>query len=664
MELNNKTNVFKGYLKGGGEMGELTRNFDWAGTELGPPETWPVNLLTSVSILLNSRFPMFLWWGENLIQFYNDAYRPSLGDQGKHPGALGAKAVDYWEEIWSVISPLIHQVMNTGEPTWSEDQLIPIYRNGKLENVYWTFGYSSVNDEHGNVCGVMVICNETTEKVEALLSLTHAKNALEKSKRDAENQRDRLKQFLMQAPAGICILEGQDLVYDFVNPGYQQFFPGRNLIGRQLLEAVPEIRDQEIHDILNRVLATGVTYTGESQLIPLAYTDSGPVVDRYFNFVYQAKYGDKGEVDGIIVFAFEVTAMVEVTRELEKAEDKLNLAIEAAMIGTWTVELNKMTLNISLRTAELFGFEERNNISMEKVGEIIVPEDRERILLARKLALETGSDYCEEYSIIPLGATAPKWIRSMGKTYYDAGGNALYMTGAILDISEQKLNENRKNDFISMVSHEMKTPLTSISLYLQLLGTKAKVMENPVTASLLDKVNGQLKKMEGLINGFLNISRLESNKIYLDKERFDLDVLISESLAEFKLVAKDFNIDFQQSCVVSVLADRYKISSVLSNLLNNAMKYSPRGRKISVKCGVYGNNVRVSVADEGMGIKQSEIPKLFERFYRVETLHTTTISGFGIGLYLSAEIVQLHGGRIWVDSEIGIGSVFHFELPV
>jgi signal transduction histidine kinase len=153
------------FLEGGGEMGELTRKFDWSKTSIGSPDQWPQSLRTILGVLLNSRYPMFLWWGPDLIQFYNDAYRPSLGNMGKHPTALGQHGEACWPEIWETIKPLIDKVLKDGEATWSENQLIPIYRNGHLENVYWTFGYSPVKDESGNIGGVLVVCNETTNQV-------------------------------------------------------------------------------------------------------------------------------------------------------------------------------------------------------------------------------------------------------------------------------------------------------------------------------------------------------------------------------------------------------------------------------------------------------------------------------------------------------------------
>ncbi|HMG90099.1 MAG TPA: PAS domain S-box protein [Chryseolinea sp.] len=174
------------FLDGGGELGKLTREKDWNQTGLGSPESWPQSLRTTLSIILNSRFPMFLFWGKELICFYNDAYRPSLGKDGKHPSILGMKGEDAWQEIWHIIKPLIDQVLAGAGATWREDQLIPIYRNGKIEDVYWTFSYSPVNDESGKPAGVFVTCSETTEKVRIHHELAESKSQLEFAIESAE----------------------------------------------------------------------------------------------------------------------------------------------------------------------------------------------------------------------------------------------------------------------------------------------------------------------------------------------------------------------------------------------------------------------------------------------------------------------------------------------
>ncbi len=159
-------------------MNDLTRNYNWSSTPLGTPDQWPQSLRTTLSILLNSRFPMFLFWGTDLICFYNDAYRPSLGNNGKHPWALGKPAAEVWPEIWSFIKPMIDTILEGGEASWYEDQLLPIYRNGKMEEVYWTFSYSPVNDETGKPAGVFVTCSETTQAINSLSLLKESEDQL------------------------------------------------------------------------------------------------------------------------------------------------------------------------------------------------------------------------------------------------------------------------------------------------------------------------------------------------------------------------------------------------------------------------------------------------------------------------------------------------------
>jgi PAS domain S-box-containing protein len=162
---------------GNGEMAGLVRGFDWSRTPVGPVEGWSDTLLTTVNLLLASRHPMFLWWGPELIQFYNDGYRPSIRSD-KHPSALGQRGVDCWPEIWPIIGPQIDAVMSLGESTWNTNQLVPINRNGKLEEVFWTYSYSPVRDKDGVVQGTLVVCSETTEQVlserrlRALLAIT------------------------------------------------------------------------------------------------------------------------------------------------------------------------------------------------------------------------------------------------------------------------------------------------------------------------------------------------------------------------------------------------------------------------------------------------------------------------------------------------------------
>ncbi|WP_413667597.1 PAS domain S-box protein [Mucilaginibacter sp. Mucisp86] len=246
----------------------------------------------------------------------------------------------------------------------------------------------------------------------------------------------------------------------------------------------------------------------------------------------------------------------------------------------------------------------------------------------------------------------------------DSQGNITGVSKIARDISEQKQDELRKNDFIGMVSHELKTPLTSLMALIQVANLKLKNNPDNFLAGAMEKAEIQARRMSSMINGFLNISRLESGKIAIDKEVFDLDLLIREVVEEYELTVSSHIIHINICDHVQVNADREKIGSVISNLISNAVKYSPKQREIEVQCALVDGFAQVSIKDEGMGVNAQDLPRIFDRYYRVESNNTRHISGFGIGLYLSAEIIRRHEGRIWAESESGTGSVFYFSLPV
>ena len=246
----------------------------------------------------------------------------------------------------------------------------------------------------------------------------------------------------------------------------------------------------------------------------------------------------------------------------------------------------------------------------------------------------------------------------------DTKGNIIGLSKIARDITEKKLDENRKNDFIGMVSHELKTPLTSLSAIIQVTNAKLKKSEDSFLTNAMEKANQQVKRMTAMINGFLNISRLESGKIHIEKQPFDIGALIADMIGEISLTVSTHLIRFDQCPPITVNADRDKIGSVISNLLSNAVKYSPKGTPVDIACATRDEQVIVSVKDEGLGIKPEDLVKIFDRYYRVEADQTRHIAGFGIGLYLSSEIIQRHGGKVWAESEPGAGSTFYFSLPL
>jgi PAS domain S-box-containing protein len=337
METNDSIKEPKYYfLEGGGEMGELTRAFDWSKTAIGSPEIWPASLRTMVSTVLASRFPMLLMWGTELTQFYNDAFRPSLGINGKHPYALGENAVDTWAEIWEVIHPLLSKVLTTGEAIWSEDQFIPIYRNGKMEDVYWTFGYSAVRNETGVIQGVLVVCTETTEKVLTVKRL--------------EESEKRFQNLIKQAPVGIIVLRGPDVEVDIANEAYCKLAGYRSdeLVGKKLFEVLPEA-EAKFRPIIDEARTSGQPiYLNKQHYITQAPAQP---IEGYIDLIYQPYRDHTGEIVGVMVLCHDVTDEVIAGKQASDAQQQLRAIVASAPfpIGVYMgIEMRIVVANQSI----------------------------------------------------------------------------------------------------------------------------------------------------------------------------------------------------------------------------------------------------------------------------------------------------------------------------
>ena len=249
-------------FSGPGEMRALCRAFDWASTSLGPVAGWPQSLRTIVAMMLASRHPMFLWWGPDLVQIYNDAYRPSFGGGSRHPQALGMRAADFWTEIWHIISPQIAQVMAGGEATWHEDHLVPIERNGRIEDVWWTYGYGPAFTDLGEVGGVLVVCQETTSRV-----LTERR--LQDLTERLTVERARLTGVLEASPAVMAVYSGPEHVVTYVNPSWERIIGKPNAIGRPIRDVFPEMIPSGIFEQMDRVYETGVPWRVSEMPLPI-----------------------------------------------------------------------------------------------------------------------------------------------------------------------------------------------------------------------------------------------------------------------------------------------------------------------------------------------------------------------------------------------------------
>jgi two-component sensor histidine kinase len=307
------------FLSGGGEMGALIRDFEWSKTPLGAPETWPPSLRTTVRLMLNSRHPMFIWWGPELIQLYNDAYRETMGPE-MHPSALGARGRDSWAAIWPIIGPQIELVMDSKGSTWNVEQMVPINRHGGIQEVWWTYGYSPI-DLEGSVGGVLVVCTDVTQQhltTEALRDSTQ-----------------RLAQQFESAPGFIAIMRGPQHVFELTNASYRRLIGNREAVGRPVREALPDIAGQGFYELLDQVYQTGKTYVGRRTPILLQTEGSDQPQDLFLDFVYQPIIESNGQVSGIFVQGQDVTDHVLAESRLKLINSELRHRVRntLAMVG-------------------------------------------------------------------------------------------------------------------------------------------------------------------------------------------------------------------------------------------------------------------------------------------------------------------------------------------
>lgn len=246
----------------------------------------------------------------------------------------------------------------------------------------------------------------------------------------------------------------------------------------------------------------------------------------------------------------------------------------------------------------------------------------------------------------------------------EATGKIIGFSKIVRDITEKKHEEQRKNSFIAMVSHEIKTPITAVTAYLQMLLQKAQKEQDSYYINMLSRADVKVKKMTAMVQDFLNVTRLEEGKLQIQKQEFELAPLIKEIADDGQFLSNQHTFNIINCEELKVYADKEKLGHVLSNLLSNAIKYSPNGGSILIKCESLNKKIRIAITDQGIGIKKSDQKRIFERFYRVDDENQYTASGFGIGLYLAAEILSYHNSKIHINSKEGKGATFFFDLEI
>ncbi|MEH3112882.1 PAS domain-containing sensor histidine kinase [Pedobacter terrae] len=479
-----------------------------------------------------------------------------------------------------------------------------------------------------------------------------------------EASREWFKNMVRSSPVPMLITKGEDMVFDVINDAMLNLI-GRDssVLGKPWFEAIPELVGQPVIDELFYAYRTGLTHYVPG--VGISLIKNGEPTLGYYDLTY-TPLKVNGKVIGLMQTATDITEHVTSKEKLLKAYEQIRLSKEAAELGTFDMNMVTGHLQWDDRCRLLFGISHSNEIEFERdFLHNLHPDDLERINAVLAYVFDKKASngiYDVEYRTIGSEDKRLRWIRAKGQVYFDANEKPLRFIGSVLDITEQKEDEQRKNDFIGMASHELKTPLTSINSYLQLLQYLANLQSEDRMLSTIDKSLNQVKRMTRMIDGFLNVSRLESGKIAIDKQQFEITSLLKEVCEEALVLTTGYDVKLHLADEVTIYADRNKLNQVLQNLIGNAIKYSDLGSEVNIKYSTDQSHIIISVIDNGIGIKPEHQQKLFDRYYRVE--NGSTIAGFGIGLYLCAEIVTRHQGKIWVESEFGKGSTFSFSIPL
>jgi PAS domain S-box-containing protein len=544
------------------------------------------------------------------------------------------------------LKQLLDQVYNTGENIVMNELPLSIKRNGALADIFVKFLYEPLREADGTISGVMAIAHEITDQVLA--------------RKMMEAQALMHTDMLMTAPGFVCTLVGPSHVYTLVNEQYQMLFGKRKIKGKPIMVALPELEGQGFDKLLDKVYTTGETYVGFDIPITLARDENLAPELRYFNFSFQPMYDENKEIYSILVFGYEVTEIMVAKKRIEESEKLFRQLLDTMPQIAWTNTTEGVITFYNQRWYDYTGLDHKQT-NLLGCKTVINPDDLQ-IALNEYRSIREKSDG-GEFQIRGKSAEGHyRWHLIRLTPIKNDDGDVQLWIGTATDIQELRLLQQQKDDFISIASHELKTPITSLKASLQLLD---KIKDNPsniMLPKLIVQANKSLDKVSVLMDDLLNASIANEGQLHINKKLINLSEVIEECCPHVR-VEGIYTIKTEGDMNVEVYADAARIDQVVINFVNNAIKYAPDSKVIRIFIEKVNDMAKVSIIDKGPGIPSDKLLHLFDRFYRVDS-SGSQYSGLGLGLYISAEIIKKHNGHIGVNSELGKGSIFWFTLPI
>jgi PAS domain S-box-containing protein len=682
------------FLAGGGAMGAAMRAFDWPGTPLGPPASWPQPLKTTVGIMLTTKLPMFLAWGPELVLLYNDGYAEILG--AKHP-ALGKRFQDVWAEIWSDIGPLAARAL-AGEATYFENLPLTIVRRGVPEQTWFTFSYSPLADQDGAVRGMLCACVETTATVLA--------------DRRRAGEAERLRQLFDNAPGFMAVLSGPDHVFDLANSAYLRLIGHRDIIGKTIREALPEISGQGFVRLLDEVYETGKPFSGVSVDVILRREEDGAAEKRLVDFVYQPILGEDGRVTGIFCEGYDVTARHTAELKLRESEERFRLIADSAPVPMWVTKLDRKRAFVNRAYADFLGVSYEEAIDFDWRSRIH-PDDVDRIVRESLNGEATLQPFTLEGRYLS-GGGEWRWLRSESQPRWGPEGEHAGFIGVAFDVTaskqaeaalrevnetlegrvaartsdlsaalerlraevaereraEEALRQAQKMEAVGQltggIAHDFNNLLTPILGGLEMISTRIDdVRLKRVAETALESARRGAKLTSQLL-AFSRIQRLAMKPVEVNAVIANMRQILKHTIGASIEIRTEFD-----PAAGRAICDENQLENALLNLAINA-RDAMEGRggvlTISTMCteetlgspdlepGAY---VCVTVADTGAGMAPEILARAIEPFFSTKPLG----KGTGLGLAQVYGIAQQSGGTLRIESREGEGTRVHILLP-
>ncbi len=545
------------FLKGAGEMGKRMHALDWTATPLGEPSQWPQSLRTSVSVCLHSRFPILVWWGPELVMLYNDAYSPMPGS--KHPDCLGQPGRQVWPEIWHIIGPMLASVLENGDATWSEKQMLPLARRGFVEECYFTFSYSPITDESGGVGGVFTAVTEVTEQVlgQRRLELLHAVSQDVPKLETMEEACARVALTLGTHPLDIPFA----LIY--------------------------------------RLVEDKLILVGSHGIEP--GSPRAPRECREDDCVWGVDHVPRGTLEVLDVSSWGLSE------------------------GPWPEPTSKAVM----QTIELSA-------------------TSRWLLITGSSPRHSFDDACRIFHT----TIASHLASALTSARLHEEERARLQAFAEFDHAKTTFNN---------ISHEFRTPLSLILLPLEEAASSTAVLAGPDFHAALRNA----KRLKRLVDQLLDFARIEAKRVRVIYQSTDLAALTTDLASAFRSAVERGGVELRVHCESlggPVLIDPDMWEKIVLNLISNAFKFTFAG-VIEVTLRDRGGQVELAVRDTGVGIEEAHLPRIFDRFNRIEGVKSRSHEGSGIGLALVADLVHLLEGSITVSSKISSGTTFVVSVP-